>query len=89
MPRVLKKDKVWQPPPVGTKARQQIPEWGFLIPEERKYPFIKYQDGKWVVSCSGLLAAYRRALMNKDSVIANKAKNKAKQYGCKWAKNSE
>lgn len=86
MPQVLRKSKVWSPPPVGSKARENFPSWGFLKPEEKKYPFIVKKGGKWYVSCAGLLAAYRRALMNRDSTIAAKAVSKAKQYGCPWVK---
>lgn len=85
MPEVMKNDRVWEPPAVGSKDREEMPAHAFLDPENKRYPFKKFVDGEWKVSCAGLLAAYRRAIMNQESSIASKAKALAVQYKCPWA----
>lgn len=85
MAEVMKNDRAWNPPPGGSSKREQMPAHVFLDPEKKRYPYKKYVDGKWKISCAGLLAAYRRAIMNKDTQIANKAKSLAIRYKCSWA----
>lgn len=85
MPNVMKNDKVWNPPPVGSGDREEMPAHVFLDPEKKRYPYKKYVDGEWKVSCAGLLAAYRRAIANKEPNIATKARSLAEQYKCPWA----
>ncbi|WP_126992248.1 hypothetical protein [Thermosipho globiformans] len=80
------KDRTWSNvPPVGSSKREDMPAHVFLDSKNKRYPYKKYVDGKWKVSCAGLLAAYRRAMMNKDAEIASKAKSLAIQYKCPWA----
>jgi len=80
------KDKTWNNiPPVGSSKREDMPAHVFLDPKNRRYPYKKKVDGVWKPSCAGLLAAYRRAMMNKDAEIASKAKSLAIQYKCPWA----
>ncbi|EKF49525.1 hypothetical protein H17ap60334_04917 [Thermosipho africanus H17ap60334] len=80
------KDRVWKNvPPAGSSKREDMPSHVFLDPVNKRYPFKKYVDGRWKVSCAGLLAAYRRATMNKDNDIVNKAKSLAQKYKCSWA----
>ncbi|OOC42184.1 hypothetical protein [Thermosipho sp. 1074] len=85
MAKVMK-DKVWKNiPPAGSSKREDWPVHVFLDPQNRRYPYKKYVNGQWKVSCAGLLAAYRRAIMNKEQDIANKARSLAIQYKCPWA----
>ena len=84
---VMKRDRTWKNiPPVGSKKREEMPSHVFLDPANKRYPYKKYVNGEWKVSCAGLLAAYRRANMQGHTSIANKAKNLAVRYGCPWAK---
>lgn len=83
MADVMKNDKAWNPP--TQSQREDIPSHVFLVPSEKKYPYKKYVDGEWKVSCAGLLAAYRRAIMNNDASVEQKAKSLATQYKCGWA----
>ncbi|MEN3043533.1 MAG: hypothetical protein ABDH59_09625 [Fervidobacterium sp.] len=85
----MKRDKKWNPPPVGSSKREEMPAHVFLNQKEKKYPYKKYVDGQWKISCAGLLAAYRRAIMNGDESIKSKAKSIAKKAGCKWAQSDE
>jgi hypothetical protein len=81
------KDRVWKNvPPAGSSKREDMPSHVFLDPVNKRYPFKKYVDGRWKVSCAGLLAAYRRAIMHKEQSIADKALRLAKKYDCRWAK---
>ena len=86
MAEVMKRDKTWSPPPAGSKERSEMPSHVFLDPENKRYPYKKYVDGKWKISCAGLLAAYRRAIMNGEQSIANKARKIAEDNKCPWAK---
>jgi len=83
---VMRRDKTWSPPPAGSKEREKMPAHVFLDPENKRYPYKKYVDGKWKISCAGLLAAYRRAIMNGEQSIANKARKIAEDNKCPWAK---
>ena len=56
--------------------REDMPKSAFLVPSEKKYP-VKKEDpktGKWVYDVNMVLAAERRAILNKDTAIASKAK---------------
>jgi len=80
------KDRVWNNvPPVGSQAREEMPAHAFLDPENKRYPFKRHVDGQWKISCAGLLAAYRRAIANKEPDIASKAQVVARQNKCPWA----
>ncbi|MCL2215408.1 MAG: XkdF-like putative serine protease domain-containing protein [Defluviitaleaceae bacterium] len=67
----------WNPPAVGTEARDKMPLHAFLDPEGRRYPF-KYEDadGKWVVSEKGLASARRLAAMHGETGIFEAATDK-------------
>jgi len=79
-------DRTWKNvPPVNSPKREDWPSHVFLKPGERKYPYKKYVNGQWKVSCAGLLAAMRRAIMNGEQSIAAKARALAQRYKCKWA----
>ena len=87
MADVMKRDRTWSNiPPAGSKERDKWPSHVFLDHTNRKYPYKKYVNGKWKISCAGLLAAYRRANMQGNASIASKARNLAVRYGCPWAK---
>jgi hypothetical protein len=79
------KDKVWNVPGQGAKKREDWPDHVFLDPKGRRYPYKKYSGGQWKISCAGLLAAYRRAIMNKDTAIEAKARKIAEDNKCPWA----
>ncbi|MGC8903436.1 MAG: hypothetical protein ACP5KD_08905 [Fervidobacterium sp.] len=89
MADVMKNDKSWNPPPIGSNKRQEMPAHAFLLPSQKKYPYKKYVNGEWKISCAGLLAAYRRAIMNGYTEVSQKAKNIAKRSGCSWANKDE
>ncbi len=80
----LKNDRVWEPPKVNSPERDKMPKDAFLLPEQRKYPYKKQVDGKWVISCAGLRSAYIVANLRGDTEIRDKALRIAKQVGCKW-----
>ena len=89
MAEVMKNDRSWNPPAAGSKEREEMPSHVFLDPENKRYPYKKYVDGEWKISCAGLLAAYRRAITQKDQVIANKARRIAEENKCPWASKEE
>ena len=64
----------WKAPPVGSSAREDLPAHVFLNPSQRKYPYKVYRNGKWEISYRGIMAAYRRAIMQGDRAIRDKAK---------------
>ncbi len=72
--------------PAGSPKREKYPETVFLMPSERKYPYKRYKNGKWEVSCSDLADARRLALIHGETEIANKALELGKRYNCRWAK---
>lgn len=47
-------DDKWNPPKIGSKKREEMPSHAFLLPSEKKFPYKKKVNGKWVVSCEGL-----------------------------------
>ena len=57
----------------------------FLDPEGRRYPYKKYVDGQWKISCAGLLAAYWIAKTQGDTAMRDKAKQIAADSKCTWA----
>lgn len=85
MAEVMKRDRTWNPPQAGSSEREEMPAHAFLDSENKRYPYKKYVDGEWKISCAGLLAAYRRATMQGDQNIAQKAKEIAKKSECPWA----
>lgn len=64
----------WKPPSVGSRARERMPRHAFLVPSQRKYPYKIRRGGRYVVSDAGLLAAYRRAILQKNQNVKNKAR---------------
>lgn len=83
----LKNDRSWNPPAVGSSKRKEMPDHVFLLPSQKKYPYKKYKNGKWVISCAGLKAAYTVANMRGNSNVVSKALQIAKRAKCSWAKN--
>lgn len=59
---------------VGSTKREAEPRDVFLVPSQRKYPVKIKQDGGWVYSRTLLVAAERRANLNGDVAVANRAK---------------
>lgn len=73
---------------VGERARMTKRAPGcFLKPAERKYPICA--KGSSRPSCEGLLAARRRAILNRDTTVRSKAERKALSMGCGWALRSK
>ena len=58
---------------IRTSKRPDMPKSAFLEPGSRKYPFKKKVKGKWVADPNLLLAAERRARINGNTALANKA----------------
>lgn len=58
---------------VGSERREEMPEGVFLEPASRKYPVKAKHDGEWKYDRALLLAAARRARMNKNEALARKA----------------
>jgi hypothetical protein len=59
----------------------------FLKPKEMKYPVCSKGGSK--PTCEGLLAARRRAILNRDRKVRRKAESMALTMGCGWALRSE
>jgi hypothetical protein len=59
----------------------------FLKPDQMKYPVCSKGGSK--PTCEGLLAARRRAIMNKDRATRRKAESMALTMGCGWALRSK
>ena len=89
MADVMKRDKTWNVPSAGSSKREDWPSHVFLDEQGRRYPYKKYIDGEWKISCAGLLASYRRAIMNKDAAIEAKARRIAEENECPWATKEE
>ena len=66
----------WKAPAVGSKARKKMPKSAFLLPGTRKYPYKVYRDGRWQESEKGLMAAYRRAILQGNQNVKAKARAK-------------
>jgi len=69
----------------GLTEKRRVALTLFLDPEGRRYPYKKYVDGQWKISCAGLLAAYRRAITQGDTTMRDKAKQIAADSKCTWA----
>ena len=66
----------------GEKDRAEMPESAFLEPATRKYPVKAKVDGEWKYTSNLLLAAARRARMEKDESLAKRADEiRAKEFG--------
>jgi hypothetical protein len=63
----------WKPAPEGSKKREEMPSSCFLEPGQKKYPYKKKVDGKWVATREGLMAAYKRAKQQGDNAVAARA----------------
>lgn len=73
------KDK-WNPPPIGSKARSQMPQSYFLLPSEKKFPYKDPKTGK--ISCEGLMSQMRRAQQHGYKSVFQKAQKLYNQH-CK------
>ena len=66
----------------GEKSREDMPESAFLEPTSRKYPVKAKVDGEWKYTSNLLLAAARRARMEKDESLAKRADEiRAREFG--------
>jgi len=63
----------WNPPKVGSKRREQMPRSAFLVPSQRKYPYKVKRGDRWVESPQGLMAAYRRAILQGNQSVKRQA----------------
>lgn len=75
----VKTPKGWNP----SSYRNTLPENCFL--DYPKYPFCGQNKQP---DCKGLLAANKRAVMNKNQKLISKSKRLGKRYGCEWTKKS-
>ena len=55
------------------KKRQQAPAHVFLLPSERKYPYKRWKNGEWVISCADLRDAIRLAAFHGHRKVLQKA----------------
>ena len=81
------RSKKWDPPPAGSKKREEKPSHVFLLPSKRKFPYKKKVGGKWKISCTGLLAALRRAAQHNYPDVEKKARSLYNKH-CKKKNNS-
>jgi len=66
------------------KERAKVPAHVFLLPSERKFPYKRWRNGEWVISCADLrdairLAAahgYRKVLARAQKIYAEKCGGK-------------
>lgn len=76
-----KGSKGWKDPSKGSeKKREEMPASAFLDTKNRRYPFKKKQNGKWVPSRSGLMAAKSRAAGQHEAALVAKADRLLKRY---------
>jgi len=71
--KIAKREPPKWKPPAGKKKRQEMPASAFLLPSERKFPVKVYQNGEWVYSEKGLMAAYKRAKQHGYTAVARRA----------------
>jgi len=86
--KTYRTSKKWKPPRVGSKARAKIPKHAFLLPATRRFPF-KSKDpktGRYIADTTGLMAAYRRAILQGNRVVARKALSKLNPIRVKQGK---
>jgi len=55
MANVVKRETGKWNPPKTKKKREKMPAHVFLMPKERKFPYKKKVNGKWKISCKGVL----------------------------------
>jgi len=67
------------------RLRQLAPKHVFLLPEERKFPYKRYKNGKWVISCADLRDAMRLAAIHRYKQVEQKAKRLYSRH-CKRSK---
>lgn len=79
MPKTTK-SKEWNPPKQNSSKREKMPAHCFLMPSEKKYPYKKKINGKWVISQSGLRAAISCANRAGHKAIAAKASKLYQKY---------
>lgn len=78
----------WRPTKKIRERRAQLHRCGsvcFLDPNPRKPRYIVCPPSSCRPTCEGLLAARRRAILQRDRTTEEKAIRRAKLMGCPWA----
>lgn len=70
------------PANASQKEREKVPEHVFLLPSERKFPYKRYRNGEWVVSCADLRDAIRLAAIHGYRSVEAKARKLYEEH-CK------
>jgi len=55
------------------EKRAKVPAHVFLLPEERKFPYKRWRNGRWVISCADLRDAIRLAAIHGYRKVRQKA----------------
>ncbi len=55
------------------KKRAKVPAHVYLLPSERKFPYKRWRNGEWVVSCADLRDAIRLAAAHGYRKVLRKA----------------
>jgi hypothetical protein len=69
----IKTELNFNPPPVGSEKREDMPSHVFLMPDERKYPVKEKRNGEWVYTKTALRSAISVANMQGDVSVSRKA----------------
>jgi len=74
--------KVKVPATATRKEREEVPAHVFLLPSERKFPYKRYKNGEWVISCADLRDAIRLAAIHGYKSVEAKARKLYEEH-CK------
>lgn len=74
--------KVRVPATATRKEREEVPAHVFLLPSERKFPYKRYKNGEWVISCADLRDAIRLAAIHGYKSVEAKARKLYEEH-CK------
>lgn len=74
--------RVRVPATATRKEREEVPAHVFLLPSERKFPYKRYKNGEWVISCADLRDAIRLAAIHGYKSVEAKARKLYEEH-CK------
>lgn len=74
--------KVKVPATATRKEREEVSAHVFLLPSERKFPYKRYKNGEWVISCADLRDAIRLAAIHGYKSVEAKARKLYEEH-CK------
>jgi len=75
---------LWRPTK-SKRVRSGMPKACFLDPKNLKYVVCKGTGKRAKPSCEGVLAARRRAILQRARKMRAKAERLARELGCRWA----